>query len=108
MAIERYSHVMHISSTVRPNLQFNEDRAFRNRSIPIIKVIFDIKPHHFLFYSQVTGELLDDVTCWDALRSTLPVGTVSGAPKVTFYFVFVPLSLPSLFFLTNIWYSLCP
>ncbi|KAM7491936.1 hypothetical protein LguiA_034857 [Lonicera macranthoides] len=45
MAIERYSHVMHISSTV-------------------------------------TGELLDDVTCWDALRSTLPVGTVSGAPKV--------------------------
>ncbi|GJZ44539.1 anthranilate synthase alpha subunit 1, chloroplastic, partial [Tanacetum coccineum] len=30
----------------------------------------------------VTGELLDDLTCWDALRSALPVGTVSGAPKV--------------------------
>ncbi|KAI3939065.1 hypothetical protein MKX01_001933 [Papaver californicum] len=45
MNIERYSHVMHISSTV-------------------------------------TGELLDDLTCWDALRATLPVGTVSGAPKV--------------------------
>ncbi|KAG0546863.1 hypothetical protein BDA96_01G030500 [Sorghum bicolor] len=45
MNIERYSHVMHISSTV-------------------------------------TGELRDDLTCWDALRAALPVGTVSGAPKV--------------------------
>ncbi|KAH7542265.1 hypothetical protein FEM48_Zijuj02G0055100 [Ziziphus jujuba var. spinosa] len=45
MNIERYSHVMHISSTV-------------------------------------TGELKDDLTSWDALRAALPVGTVSGAPKV--------------------------
>ncbi|KAL5724332.1 anthranilate synthase [Ranunculus cassubicifolius] len=45
MNVERYSHVMHISSTV-------------------------------------TGELLDHLTCWDALRAALPVGTVSGAPKV--------------------------
>ncbi|KAA8534095.1 hypothetical protein F0562_031712 [Nyssa sinensis] len=45
MSVERYSHVMHISSTV-------------------------------------TGELLDHLTCWDALRAALPVGTVSGAPKV--------------------------
>ncbi|CAN1159648.1 Anthranilate synthase alpha subunit 2, chloroplastic [Linum perenne] len=45
MNIERYSHVMHISSTV-------------------------------------TGEILDDLTSWDALRAALPVGTVSGAPKV--------------------------
>ncbi|KAF3970568.1 hypothetical protein CMV_005743 [Castanea mollissima] len=45
MNVERYSHVMHISSTV-------------------------------------TGELKDDLTCWDALRAALPVGTVSGAPKV--------------------------
>ncbi|KAL3834853.1 hypothetical protein ACJIZ3_009589 [Penstemon smallii] len=45
MSIERYSHVMHISSTV-------------------------------------TGELLDHLTSWDALRAALPVGTVSGAPKV--------------------------
>lgn len=33
---------------------------------------------------QVTGELLDDLTSWDALRAALPVGTVSGAPKVLF------------------------
>ncbi|KAL1541086.1 anthranilate synthase 2 [Salvia divinorum] len=45
MNIERYSHVMHISSTV-------------------------------------TGELLPNLTSWDALRAALPVGTVSGAPKV--------------------------
>ena len=45
LAVERYSHVMHLSSTV-------------------------------------TGTLRDGVTCWDALRVSLPVGTVSGAPKV--------------------------
>ncbi|KAI3461644.1 hypothetical protein Pfo_018307 [Paulownia fortunei] len=45
MNIERYSHVMHISSTV-------------------------------------TGELSSNLTSWDALRAALPVGTVSGAPKV--------------------------
>jgi len=45
MEIERYSHVMHISSTV-------------------------------------TGRLREDCDSFDALRATLPVGTVSGAPKV--------------------------
>ncbi len=45
MEIERYSHVMHISSTV-------------------------------------TGALKSECDAFDALRATLPVGTVSGAPKV--------------------------
>jgi anthranilate synthase component 1 len=45
MEVERYSHVMHISSTV-------------------------------------TGTLRPGLTCWDALRATLPVGTISGAPKI--------------------------
>ncbi len=45
MSIERYSHVMHISSTV-------------------------------------TGLLRSGMDCWDALRATLPVGTISGAPKI--------------------------
>ncbi len=45
MTVERYSHVMHISSTVR-------------------------------------GKLAADKSAFDALRATLPVGTVSGAPKV--------------------------
>lgn len=38
----------------------------------------------FYMFRQVTGDLLDDLTSWDALRSALPVGTVSGAPKVLF------------------------
>ena len=45
MSIERYSHVMHISS-------------------------------------EVTGTLREDLDAWDALAVSLPVGTVSGAPKV--------------------------
>ncbi len=45
MEVERYSHVMHISSTL-------------------------------------TSELQDGLDSFDALRATLPVGTVSGAPKV--------------------------
>ncbi len=45
LTVERYSHVMHISS-------------------------------------EVTGMLRPGVNCWDALRVSLPVGTVSGAPKV--------------------------
>jgi anthranilate synthase component 1 len=45
MEVERYSHVMHLSSTL-------------------------------------TGRLRAGLDCWDALKATLPVGTVSGAPKV--------------------------
>ena len=45
MTVERYSHVMHITT-------------------------------------NVTGELADGCTALDALRVSLPVGTVSGAPKI--------------------------
>lgn len=45
MDVERYSHVMHLSSTV-------------------------------------SGTLSEDKDHWDALSATLPVGTVSGAPKI--------------------------
>ncbi len=45
MTVEKYSHVMHISSTI-------------------------------------TGELRKGLTSWDALRATLPAGTISGAPKI--------------------------
>ncbi|MCB9845875.1 MAG: chorismate-binding protein [Phycisphaeraceae bacterium] len=44
-AVERYSHVMHLSSTV-------------------------------------TGQIRDGLDCYDALRAALPVGTISGAPKI--------------------------
>jgi anthranilate synthase component 1 len=45
MTVERYSHVMHITT-------------------------------------NVTGTLADNMTSFDALRVSLPVGTVSGAPKI--------------------------
>ena len=45
LTVERYSHVMHLSSTV-------------------------------------TGKLRDGLTAFDALRASLPAGTLSGAPKV--------------------------
>jgi anthranilate synthase component 1 len=45
MTVERYSHVMHITT-------------------------------------NVTGQLADGYTSFDALRVSLPVGTVSGAPKI--------------------------
>jgi anthranilate synthase component 1 len=45
LAVERYSHVMHLSSTV-------------------------------------TGKLKPELSAFDALRASLPAGTLSGAPKV--------------------------
>lgn len=45
MKVERYSHVMHISSTI-------------------------------------TGKMRAGLSSWDALRATLPAGTISGAPKI--------------------------
>src|SRR5262249_55121199 len=45
LAVERYSHVMHLSSTV-------------------------------------TGQLLPGLSAFDALRASLPAGTLSGAPKI--------------------------
>jgi anthranilate synthase component I len=38
--------------------------------------------HVFHIVSRVTGSLRDDTTALDALRSVLPAGTLSGAPKV--------------------------
>jgi anthranilate synthase component 1 len=45
LAVERYSHVMHLSSSV-------------------------------------TGQLRDGLSAFDALRASLPAGTLSGAPKI--------------------------
>ncbi|GMH07368.1 hypothetical protein Nepgr_009208 [Nepenthes gracilis] len=49
-----------------------------------IEKLMNIEPYSHVMHisSSVTGELLDHLTGWDALRAALPVGTVSGAPKV--------------------------
>ncbi|MBC2582008.1 anthranilate synthase component I [Clostridium sp. DJ247] len=42
----------------------------------------DLYSHVMHIVSMVTGKLKSEVTCFDALSSCLPVGTVSGAPKI--------------------------
>lgn len=49
---------------------------------------------------QVIGELHDHLSSWDALRAALPVGTVSGAPKVQ-YFLSFTCFMQMLFFQTK-------
>lgn len=43
----------------------------------------DFYSHVMHMVSMVTGELREGLTCFDALISCLPVGTVSGAPKIS-------------------------
>ena len=38
--------------------------------------------HVMHLVTHVQGKLRDDLTCFDALRSCFPAGTVSGAPKI--------------------------
>lgn len=42
----------------------------------------DYYSHVMHIVSKVSGKLKKDYTCFDALASCLPVGTVSGAPKI--------------------------
>ena len=46
--------------------------------------IMDVERYSHVMHlvSHVTGELQDDLTCYDALRSCFPAGTLSGAPKI--------------------------
>ena len=50
---------------------------------------------------QVTGELNDDLTCWDALRAALPVGTVSGASQVFIFITCFPSHFPLCFIFSS-------
>jgi anthranilate synthase component 1 len=42
----------------------------------------DLYSHVMHIVSEVTGKLRPGLTCFDALSACLPVGTVSGAPKI--------------------------
>ncbi len=53
------------------------------RSIELSEVMTVERYSHVMhIVSNVTGKLAEDRTSFDALRATLPVGTVSGAPKI--------------------------
>ena len=38
--------------------------------------------HVMHLVSHVTGQLMEEMSCFDALRACFPAGTVSGAPKI--------------------------
>ncbi|MBE0438985.1 MAG: anthranilate synthase component I [Gammaproteobacteria bacterium] len=46
------------------------------------KMIVERYSHVMHIVSNVTGDIVPDMTCIDALRATFPAGTVSGAAKV--------------------------
>lgn len=46
------------------------------------KMFIERYSHVMHIVSNVTGELLPDMTAMDVLRATFPAGTVSGAPKI--------------------------
>lgn len=54
-----------------------------SRSVTLEKIMqIEHYSHVMHISSTVTGQLAKGSVCWDALRAALPVGTVSGAPKV--------------------------
>jgi anthranilate synthase component I len=75
---ERAEHVMLV------DLGRNDvGRVARPGSVRISDVMsVEYYSHVMHISSTVTGELADGKTAFDALRAALPVGTVSGAPKV--------------------------
>jgi anthranilate synthase component 1 len=46
------------------------------------KMVIERYSHVMHIVSNVTGQVIDDMSAIDALRATFPAGTVSGAPKV--------------------------
>lgn len=48
-----------------------------------VPVFMKVEKYRYVMHitSEVTGELLPEFTAMDALRATLPAGTLSGAPK---------------------------
>jgi anthranilate synthase component 1 len=75
---ERAEHVMLV------DLGRNDvGRVCRPGSIQLSDVMeIEYYSHVMHICSNVSGELAGGRSAWDALRATLPVGTVSGAPKV--------------------------
>ncbi|MCC5830577.1 MAG: anthranilate synthase component I [Phycisphaeraceae bacterium] len=75
---ERAEHIMLV------DLARNDvGRVVRSGSIEL-PAVMEIEHYSHVMHisSTVTGRLRDGVSAWDALRYSLPVGTVSGAPKI--------------------------
>ena len=58
-------------------------RIARTGSVQVTdKMIIERYSHVMHIVSNVTGEILPDMSAMDVLRATFPAGTVSGAPKI--------------------------
>lgn len=54
----------------------------KNKTHVMFGELLNQQADNIRLFLQVTEELLDNLTSWDALREALLVGTASGAPKV--------------------------
>lgn len=58
-------------------------RVCDTASVDVLRLMeVEYYSHVMHLSSTVVGSLREDLDCWDALQQSLPVGTVSGAPKV--------------------------
>ena len=75
---ERAEHIMLV------DLARNDvGRVAKTGSVEVVDLMRIVKYSHVMHIeSEVRGILKDDCTIYDALRSCLPAGTLSGAPKV--------------------------
>ena len=75
---ERAEHIMLV------DLARNDvGRVAKTGSVEVVDLMRIVKYSHVMHIeSEVRGILRDDCTIYDALRSCLPAGTLSGAPKV--------------------------
>jgi anthranilate synthase component 1 len=75
---ERAEHMMLI------DLGRNDIGQIAKRGTVRLPINMTIEKYRYVMHivSLVTGELKEDLTPMDALRATLPAGTVSGAPKI--------------------------
>jgi len=77
-AKERAEHIMLV------DLGRNDlGRVSKTGTVKVDDLMFIERYSHVMhIVSQVSGELMDDKTAFDALRAAFPAGTVSGAPKI--------------------------
>ncbi|MDP1809550.1 MAG: anthranilate synthase component I [Actinomycetota bacterium] len=75
---ERAEHIMLV------DLGRNDlGRVSKTGTVKVDDLMFIERYSHVMhIVSQVSGELKDDKTAFDALRAAFPAGTVSGAPKI--------------------------
>ena len=75
---ERAEHIMLL------DLGRNDIGRVSRPSTVKVEQLMDVERYSHVMHlvSQVTGDLREGMSCYDALRACFPAGTVSGAPKI--------------------------